>query len=208
MLPHMLRARTFTAGLTLVELIVVIAINTLLMLVITFSIQSLYQQNAYTIAQSREIDNARRGLNELMRDALEMVPAQDGTFPVVVREADRFGFFSDTDQDDGIEYVEFSCSGSSTLIKATHEPTGYPASYDLSTPDRVVTLSRYVQNQTQGTSTFFYYDDSGSLLGGGALLTDVHYVQARLIINVDPFRSPGGYTLRSSVAPRNLIENP
>lgn len=195
-------------GLTLVETVVTIGIYTVLMLVITLSIQNLYQQNAYTIAQSREVDNARRGLDRLMRDALEMVPAEDGTFPVVVREPHRFGFFSDTDQDDGVEYVEFAYSGTSTITKATHEPSGYPASYDFSVPDTVTTLSRYVQNQVQGTSTFYYYDDTGTLLGGGALLTDVHFVQAQLLINVDPLRSPGGYTLRSSVAPRNLIENP
>jgi type II secretory pathway pseudopilin PulG len=193
-------------GMTLVEMVVIIGIYTILLLVITNSIVSIYQYNSYSIEQAGEIDNARRGMTQWNRDAKEMDTAEDGTFAIRIIEPHRFGYFSDTDIDNSVEYVEYILA-STTVTKFTYNPSGTPLSYNFSTPDTTEILSRFVQNNLQGTSTFFYFDSAGNQLTATSSLIDVRYIKAQIIVNIDPARSPGEFMLRSSIAPRNLKDN-
>ncbi len=193
-------------GMTLMEVVVAIGIFTVLSLAITTSITSLYQNNAYTFAQADEIDNARRGMTQWQRDAKEMTIAEDGTYPIAVIEEHHLGYYSDTDQDDSVEYVEYIL-GTTTLTKNTYDSTGSPPTYNLSSPDDTYVMSEYVQNIIQSTSTFFYYDELGNQLSSTSPYIDVRYVRAQIIVNIDPARSPGEFMLRSSITPRNLKDN-
>lgn len=206
MMRFVLRRNCTYHGMTLIEALMAIAIFTLLSLVITTSLTNLYQYNAYTIEQSDEVENARNGMTRWNRDVKEMTTAEDGNYPLVVVEPHRLGYYSDTDQDDSVEYIEYVLA-TTTLYKYTYDPTGTPATYDLSTPDRAETLSLYVQNIAQATSTFFYYDDTGTELSTTSPIIDVRLVTMQLIVNVDPLRAPGEFMLKSSVAPRNLKDN-
>src|SRR5690606_27878065 len=142
-------------GMTLIETLVVISIYTILSLVIFASIQALYKSNSYTFAQADEVNHARRGLYALTQDLREMTYGEDGTFPLVVMEDHRIGFYSDIDKDYSAEYVEYELA-TTTLYKRTYNPTGNPPVYDLSEPDEVNILSEYVQNVVNGSSTFSY----------------------------------------------------
>jgi type II secretory pathway component PulJ len=192
--------------MTAVEAIVVIALFSILSLAIFSSVQYLYQTDGYSNAQAGEVDSARRGMTQLSRDLREMAYAEDGTFPIAVKDTHLIGFYSDYDKDDAVEYVEYELVGT-TLFKRTYNPTGNPPTYDLSDVDTEETLSIYVRNVEQATTTFSYYDANNSLLDASALLTDVRYIRTQLIVNIDPIRSPGEFMLRSSVAPRNLKDN-
>ena len=194
-------------GMTLLEVVIVLSIYMLLMGAISTSVIYLYQANGYTIAQSYEIDHARRGLQSFIRDVREMTYADDGTFPIAVMEDHRFGFYSDVDRDDSVEYTEYVLA-TSTITKYVYAATGTPPVYNLVTPVSQETLSEYVQNIVQSLDTFRYYDADGvEVTGAGALLTDVRYIEARIIVNIDPNRSPGEFLLHTGVAPRNLKDN-
>ncbi len=194
-------------GFTLVEVIVVISLYTILMLVISATVVNLYQSNSYTIAQSNEIDQARRGMTVWLGDAKEMTYADDGTFPIAVMDPHRFSFYSDVDNETSVEYVEYYVA-STTLYKKTYKATGYPPVYNLVTPVKTEVLSEYVQNFTQNIDTFSYFNNAGTKLSTTtALLTDIRYAEIKVIVNIDPLRSPGEFMLRSGVAPRNLKDN-
>jgi len=201
-----LHSRQLVVGMTLVELVVVIGIYTVLLLVITMSITNLYKTNAYSFAQANEVDNARKGMTQWNRDAKELTTAENGTFPIAVIDEHHFGYYSDTDQDNLVEYVEYILAAT-TLTKYTYNPTGSPASYDFTAPDNEEVLSLFVQNINQSTSTFTYFDDSANQLSSTSPLVDVRYIKAQIIVNIDPIRSPGEFMLRSSIAPRNLKDN-
>jgi type II secretory pathway pseudopilin PulG len=194
-------------GFTIIELIMVVSIYTILLLVIVNSIVNLYQTNSYAIAQADEIDEARRGLQSWLQDAREMTFADDGTFPVAVMESHKMGFYSDVDTDDNVEYVEYVLS-TTTLNKYTYKSSGYPPVYNMVTPAKIEIMAEFVQNISQSTTTFAYYDSSGgALTSTSSLLTDVRYLEAKVIVNIEPVRSPGEFLLRTSVAPRNLKDN-
>lgn len=197
---------TTQQGITLVETVVMIGVYVVLLLAITESIFSLYQNNAYSIAQADEVDNARRGVIQWHRDVKEMVIGEDGTYPVAVINPHRFGYYSDTDQDESVEYVEYVLS-TTTLRKFTYNASGDPLTYSTTTPDSEEILSLYVQNIVQATSTFFYYDTAHTQLSSTSPIIDVRFIRMQLIVNIDPLKSPGEFMLRSSIAPRNLKDN-
>lgn len=202
----MMNHRTLQSGMTLVETAVVIGLYTLLTGMIFTAAQTLYQTNNYSAAQAEEVDNARRGMTRLTRDLREMTYAEDGTFPVTQIDDHQIGFYSDVDKDNSVEYVEYELA-TTTLYKRTYNATGSPPVYDLGNPDTVEILSEYVQNIDQATSTFFYYDTNNAALASTSLLTDVRYIRAQIIVNINPIQSPGEFMLRSGVAPRNLKDN-
>jgi hypothetical protein len=192
--------------MTLLEMVIAISIYTVLMLAITTSITTLYQYNAYALEQSQEVDNARRGVTQWNRDVKEMTTGEDGNWPISVITEHRLGYYSDTDQDDSVEYVEYVLVDT-TLRKFIYNPIGSPATYNKTTPDSVEVLSEHVQNIGQATSTFFYFDNAGNQLTSASPIINVRYIQMQLIVNIDPVRNPGEFMLRSSLAPRNLKDN-
>ncbi|MBY0310242.1 prepilin-type N-terminal cleavage/methylation domain-containing protein [Patescibacteria group bacterium] len=202
---NVFRPYLYRSGMTLVEVIVVIAIYAVLMISVTSTVSFLYQTNSYAVAQAQEVDTARRGLTTWTKDAREMIPSAEGTWPVAIMEPNRIGFYSDVDKDSVIEYVVYSLA-STTLYKYTYEPSA-TSSYSTSTPSRTFIISEFVQNLVQATSTFRYFNAAGVAVAPTGLLTDVRYIQVHLIVNIDPIRSPGEFVLRSSAAPRNLKDN-
>jgi hypothetical protein len=197
---------TKSAGLTLTETIVIIALFTIMTSMIFTAAQSLYQTNNFSAAQAEEVANARRGMTTLTRDLREMTYAEDGTFPVSFMGEHLIGFYSDIDKDDSVEYIEYELA-STTFFKRTYNATGSPPVYDYVTPAQTEILSEFVQNINQATSTFFYFDASNNALSSTSMLTDVRYIRAQIIVNINPIQSPGEFMLRSGVAPRNLKDN-
>lgn len=194
------------AGMTLIEAVIAIGIYTVLSLAISSSVTDFYKMHAYTLGQANEIENARRGMTQWNRDVKEMTTGADGTFPVAVIEPYRFGYYSDTDQDSRVEYIEYILA-TTTLTKFSYNPVGIPAVYNFTTPDKTEILSLYVRNIELATSTFFYFDNAGNELNSASPIINVRYVKAQIIVNIDPARSPGEFMLKSSVAPRNLKDN-
>lgn len=197
---------TSKAGFTLTETVIVIFIFALVMFAVFQSIATFYKYNAYSVAQSYQVDQARRGMDILVRDIREMTFADDGTFPLVITDDHSIGFYSDIDRDNSVEYVEYELA-STTLFKYIYNATGSPASYSTTTPDETHILSEYVQNLNQGTSTFYYFDVEGNMATATTSITDIVYVAAQIIVNIDPVRDPGEFMLKSSAALRNLKES-
>lgn len=185
----------------------VVALYSLMMIVVTTGIHNMYQYNSYTFAQAYQVQNARLGMQSLVRDMREMAFADDGSFPLVIMEPNMIGFYSDIDRDNSVEYVEYELIASTTITKSVFNATGSPPVYDTDNPDEVYTLSRYVQNLNQATSTFFYYGNSGNVISSSTDLIDVRYIEAQIIVNIDPIKDPGQFMLRSSAALRNLKDN-
>ncbi len=203
----MIHTHFASKGMTLVEMIIVTAIFSMLMIALGTTTANLYKANAYNIAQSYEVSHARRGVQTLSRDMREMTFADDGTFPLARMEDHIIGFYSDIDKDNSVEYVEYELSTSTVFIKRVYNATETPVTYDKSAPQETYTLSEYVQNIVDGNPTFFYYDTYGNLATATTTVTDIRYISAELVVNIDPIRSPGQFQLRASAALRNIIDN-
>jgi prepilin-type N-terminal cleavage/methylation domain-containing protein len=192
-------------GMTLVEVIITVAIFSIISIAIADSISSFYRYNSYTIAQANQVAHARRGVEYIVRDIREMTYADDGSFPLVDKTDHSISFYSDIDRDDSVELVVYELA-STTLRKYIYDASGFPPSYSTSTPDQTYTISEYVQNGLQGQRTFTYYDVNGAEATSTTSVADIRYINVTVIVNIDPLRDPGEFTLRSSAALRNLKE--
>lgn len=190
-------------GFTFIEMIVVLAMFSLLSIAIANAISMFYRANSYTLEQAYEINSARRALELLTRDLREMTFGDDGTFPLATMATNSIAFYSDIDRDNSVEYVRFALSGN-TLYKYVYNATGTPVTYPTTTPSETYVVSEYVRNNAQATSTFRYYIEGGGAATATSTVTDVRYIFSTLIINVDPNKNPGEFTLRATAAPRNL----
>lgn len=192
-------------GYTLLEMLMVVSISTIVMGVIVSSILYFYRSNTNTLEQALQIDNARRGITQGVRDIRETTYGDDGAYPIVAFATSTFTFYSDIDRDSSTERVRFFLEGS-TLKKGVTNPTGTPVSYD-SGNEQVSIISEYVRNNFQNLPVFRYYTASSTEITSFATTTGIAFVEINLIVNVNPDRLPGEFTLRSSATLRNLKTN-
>lgn len=190
-------------GMTLIETLVWIAVFTAAMLALTSSVLYFYRTNAYAIQQTSATASAQRGMDAIVRSIREAAYASNGAYPVVSLAPNEMRFYADVDADSGIEEVHYYLAGTS-LMEGIRDPAGDPPSYDGS--ENALAISDNVRNAAQGVDLFTYYDEAGNQMSDLSRIGDLRFVRVRLLVDVDPNRSPVPLELRSSAALRNLIE--
>jgi type II secretory pathway pseudopilin PulG len=199
----------FEQGMTLLEILVAIGIFILAIAAIYVFINQGFRFQNFSLDQTAAIQEARRGVETLVRQIRETQISGIGTYPIVEADAQELIFYSDIDKDTDVERVRYWLDGTD-FKKGTIEPRFGPIEY-VESDEVVVTLSQYVQN---GADPVFYYynrdwpaDTVNNPLSVPAVVTDVRLVQVRLIINVNPAQAPSDFTLESNVQIRNLKDN-
>jgi prepilin-type N-terminal cleavage/methylation domain-containing protein len=189
-------------GFTLVETLVAISIFTILILAISFSIVYFYRASAYDIQQAQAIDSARRGIDAMVREIREATYADTGAYLIDSAGEQIFIFYSDIDKEQNIEKIRYFLDGK-ILKKGETEATGTPREYKPEN-EKISILSEYVQNGSK--PIFSYFDKNNNQITDLSKVGDITLVKVRLIIDVNPLRPPGDFTLISNAQIRNLKE--
>jgi hypothetical protein len=92
---------------TLVETIVTIFVFSLVMGVIFGSILMIYQTHSYTFEQSIAIDEARKGIETMVKEIRMAKEGEDGSYPIEYAGDKEFIFYSDIDGDGRVERVRY-----------------------------------------------------------------------------------------------------
>lgn len=92
---------------TLIETLVTIAIFTLAMLVTVGFIVMAYRVRGYAWQQSRAIQEARKGIEIMVREIREAKEGDDGSYPIELASNKEFIFYSDIDKDGATERVRY-----------------------------------------------------------------------------------------------------
>lgn len=103
----------FLTGFTLVETIIVVAIFGLVMGAVMTSILMLYRAQNYNFEQAAAINEARRGIETMVKGIREAKTGEDGSYIIEKADDNEFIFYSDIDQDNSIERVRYFLGGSS-----------------------------------------------------------------------------------------------
>lgn len=191
-----------TRGLTAIEALVVLAIFVVISGVVMSIVSSFYQYNAYTIAQSYQVQNGRIALERLVRDAREMTFADTGAFPLIAYSTSSLSFYSDVDGDQSVEKVRYELSDEE-LVRRLYRATGTPPVYD-STPYREQTIARHIQNNPDDIDLFTYTIESGEAATSTTPATSIRHIDIRVKVSVDPARNPNEFEIRSSATLRNI----
>lgn len=188
-------------GMTLVETVVWVAITSMIMLAIVQSVQAFYRTNTYTIEQAAAISSAQRGIESMVKTMREAAYSSNGAWPIISLATSSVSLYADIDEDPFIERVRFFLQGDS-LMRGVIDPSGDPPVY--TNPETLSSVSDYVRNTEQGVPMFQYYDVAGALMPDLTKIAEVRFIQATVVVNINPNRLPNQFTLRSTAALRNL----
>jgi len=197
-------------GFSLVETLIVIFTFGLAVVTLGNFILSSYHAYNYNFEEIAAINEARRGVETMVKEIREAKTGDDGSYPLVQAGDLQFIFFSDIDRDGAVERVRYFLDGSN-LKKGVVKSSGDPPQYNLSS-ETITVLSRYVRNGTS-LPIFTYYngdwpaDKVNNPLPTLTRLSDTKLMHVYLIINVDPNRPPDNFELESDTQIRNLKTN-
>jgi len=104
---------------TLIETLVTIFVFLLIMGAVSGFVVMLYRTHGYTLQQSLAIEEARKGIETMVREIREAKSGDDGSYSIVKAEDKEFIFYSDIDKDGDIERVRYflGTAGSGGQIK-------------------------------------------------------------------------------------------
>lgn len=186
-----------------------LAIFTLAMSLLVSFVIYVYRAYGYNFEQIAAINEARKGIETMVKEIREARYGEDGSYPLGEAGNLQLIFYSDVDKDENVERVRYFLEGTN-FKKGVVEPTGDPPQYILS-GEVVDTLSAYVRNAT--TPIFIYYNGDWPIdvvnnpLPTLTRLTETKLMHFYLRINVDPNRPPDNFELESDVQIRNLKTN-
>jgi len=185
-------------GFTLTETIVVIGISTLVLLTVIGFIYFFYRTSGYNLSQMAAVNSARKGMGVMVREIREATFSDEGSYLVKEADSNSFTFYSDIDKDNNVERVRYFLENN-ILNKGVLKATGSPPRY-LEENEKIKILSRNVRDE----DIFTFYDEENLEVEELEILTDIRLVQMQLVINTDPNRPPGEFTLISNAQLRNI----
>lgn len=189
--------------MTLVELIVTIALSSVVLIALGFLIQHFYRTNAFVLEQSHAVESARRSVENAMADLREASYGADGSYPISAAATSSVTFYADIDSDSSVEKARYYLSNT-TLYRSTTEPSA-AGSY-AGQPEATTLVVNDIRNGTS-TDLFSYYNRDGEQLATPVNLAQVASVKIVVLADVNPNRAPNVYTLRGSATLRNLKPN-
>ena len=191
----------YNRGITLIETVVWVAITSMLMLAIVNSVSYFYRTNTYAVEQGAAITSAQRGIDSMVKTMREAAYSSTGAWPIISMATTSFAFYADIDEDPFIEKIRFFVQGD-LLIRGLIDPSGDPPVY--TNPETFSTISDHVRNNEKGVVMFQYYNINGNLMADLSKIAEVRFVEATVIVNINPDLLPNQFTLRSTAALRNL----
>lgn len=192
---------TRSRGMTLLEMLVAIALTSVIMIVLVNSVLFFYRANSTSLEQSYQIDSARRGIELLALDLRETMHGDDGSYPVAAIGTSSITFYTDVGNDQNIERVTYLLSGT-TLLRGVLASSGSPRVYTGAAATS--TVSEYVRNIEEDQPLFRYYDEEGVEITAMNQSGDVRFISISVIVNILPERAPEEFTLRTAATLRNL----
>ncbi len=187
--------------MTLIETVVWVSITLSAMLAIVTSVQYFYRTNNYAVEQAAAVSSAQRGIENMVKTMREASYSSNGAYPVIAMSTSSVAFYADVDNDPFIERLRFFVEGNS-LKRGLIDPSGDPPVY--TNPETIVSVSDYVRNIDQAVTTFRYYDLDGNLMTDLNDISALRFIEVTIVVNINPFRLPNQFTLRSTAALRNL----
>lgn len=187
--------------MTAMEALVWVSVTSMLLLAIVQSVQYFYRTNTYAVEQGAAITSAQRGIEGMIKIMREAAYSSNGAWPVISVASTSFAFYADVDDDPFIEQIRFFLQGDS-LMRGIIDPSGDPPVYTAA--EQLSSVSDYVRNTDQNVTLFKYYGVDGTLMTDMTRIAEVRFVEATVVVNINPDRLPNQFTLRSTAALRNL----
>lgn len=205
-MPADLNNRIYQQGITVIEVIVVLAISSILIVALLRFLVAGYPISKITLLQANSNETARIQLKRISRELREAHDSDTGAYPLVEMLPQKIVFYANVDSDAATERVRYQLVGTN-LERGIINPSGNPLTYNTASEVTNV-VAKSIRNGT--TPLFRYYTgdypaDTTEL--NPVDVTDVKYIQFLLQIDADTNVDPPPVEVRSQVQLRNLKTN-
>jgi len=136
-----------------------------------------------------------------------MSPSNSGAYAISGASTSTLTFYTNTDSDSLQEKVRYFLVDK-TLKKGVIKPSGDPLTYNPSN-ETIKELAHDIANGS--TPIFSYYDTNydgtSDPLTEPVTIADIRLIKIEIIIDNDPLKSPGPFSMTTQVSIRNIKDN-
>ena len=201
-----MKKTTISKGLTLVELIVALAISTVIMVAVTAFDVNVFRYQKTISGSLESVQDAETILKTMDRELRMASAGSDGSYAVAQASTSAVAFFADINGDGIKERVRYYLTGT-TLYRGVIVPTGSPLAY-VGANESTSPIMYNVKNAST-TPVFQYYD--GNYDGSEAALSQPVTSAAIRLVNIDLIllnpQASSTKAYSTSVTFRNLKSN-
>jgi hypothetical protein len=197
----------FTKGYSLPELIISVAILTMIIGVVGAFQADVFSLNRVIQTGINNQYEAKKIIKPFANEVRGAVSSDNGTYAIEIASSSSFVFYGNIDSDSKIERVRYFLDGEK-FKKGVTKPEGDPLSYDLSNEQITQAVNNVISD-----NVFEYYDSNYDGTASTSALTfpinpvDVRLIKIRLQIDDDLNRDPGPIVVETSASIRNLKDN-
>jgi prepilin-type N-terminal cleavage/methylation domain-containing protein len=197
------------AGFTFLELIISVAIVTVIITGVFLLQDFFYKQQQETIDNYVSVDIANRNIERMIREIRNSRIADNGAYTLEILGDQELAFYCNIDNDPQIERVHYYLNGS-VLYRGITEPTSHPITYPAQN-EKVTPVAQDISNNV--TPIFYYYNGSWpSDTANNPLAANQRATQTRTIgISLYLYNQNKGqqtqYQIQSSAQIRTLKDN-
>jgi type II secretory pathway pseudopilin PulG len=192
-------------GMTVAEILVVVAIVTVIGLAISTFARDLFMYSGTVQSNLSAQQDARQMLRQFASELRVASQSSTGTYPISEASDTAITFYSDINGDGIKDRVRYYVSGN-MIKKDVLVPTGLPLAY-TGTPATSIVM----RDLSVTTGIFSYYDKNytgtSAPLGSPVDVSSVRLVKMNITIDRDPNRSPTPINVTTQVVIRNLKDN-
>jgi prepilin-type N-terminal cleavage/methylation domain-containing protein len=189
-------------GMTLIELLVTLAILSVVNIAIMTLIQSFYKNNNYLIEETSALASARKGVNYSITALRETTYGDDGSYPIAAAATSTVTLYANINSSSSVERIKYVLLDG-TLYKTVTASSGNPPVYP-SNAQSTSTIATNVRN-TNATPMFTYYDNNGTQLSTTSTnVALISSVRVQVLVDLNPNRAPNVFTLSQSATLRNV----
>jgi len=196
--------KTFT-GFTLIEIIFVITIISLIAVGISTYVSQGARLWNTTLDKIEAQENVRAALNSMMSEMREMLPADNGSYPLILAQNLSIEFYSNIDEDTDREKIKYELIDGTLYKWVVNSDGAEPPQYPNFSPDDRTLITENIINQDK---IFSYYDNTYNgetePMTQPFDLNDVSLIQVSLNIDPNQDNPPEAFNIVTSVSLRNL----
>ena len=199
-------------GVTLVEMLVAIAVVTMLMTGVTLLFTQAWKINAYVYRQSIATLSASQGAQVFAREVRQARQSDAGDYAFVSGSDTEVTLFADLDKDGLVERLHYYYDESNGhLLKGITDPTGTPPTYAAGDATTVVVAANIINDSATEPIFRYYNDEWPENVVDNPLTTpvspqEVRIVEINLFVDPDEDHEPSRTEIKTLSAFRNLNE--
>lgn len=206
---RLLKSEKKLKGMTIVEMMVAIAIFTLMIEGFTLLFIRTWRTNSFTLETGRASMTVSQGVNKITGYIKGTRQADNGDYPIDSIDDNELIIYSDYDKDGITERLRFYKNGQSILM-GVRDPSGTMPKTYASGDQETITLVNYIVNESSEPVFLYYNKDypgdttNNPMEAVSSNINSVRLVKVHLKIDIIPNRDPDNIEMQSFAEMRNL----